>query len=209
MNIYFLWLPIAAGNALTTSSGFCGLASISADLAFVNLRPTVDGLLEREQPRPNAAFIPEHIANEEVGVCVEGGGGVVDHCPADTALFFTAMQVPNPVGAPMMDTSAPFYSKLTAEQRHAVRVGSSGRGSIVVSTLLSLTFFCPPFIAQCIHKHMRVACASACMILAPLLPLPTSTDNDLMYVEKVVNMTERLPPVLLVHAKKDVLYTDL
>lgn len=117
------------------------------------------------------------------------------------------MQVPNPVGAPMMDTSAPFYSKLTSEQRHSVRWLGVGLFIPCSSPLPNTVDL--PLIAQAIHKHMRITCASSCMILAPLLPLPTSTDEDLMYIERIVRMTERLPPVLLVHAKKDVLYTDL
>lgn len=80
------------------------------------------------------------------------------------------------------------------------------RGSTPFSLMPAFSF---SFVPQSIHKHLRVTCAASCMILAPLLPLPVETTAGLAYVEALMKMTERLPPILLVHAKKNVIYTDL
>lgn len=48
------------------------------------------------------------------------------------------------------------------------------------------------------------------MLLLPLAPLPEpSTDNDMVYLDLLMQLVDRLPPTFLVHAKTNTIATEL
>ena len=109
----------------------------------------------------------------------DGGGGA----GGGASGLFTADEdeAPSPLSNPALTAYSPFFAALSQEQRAAV----------VRAKMLQVS-----------------AAGTTALSLVPLCPSPAGADLDCDYLSELSALTEDLP-VVMVHAKTNVIYTDL